>query len=159
MQARIARQSDIVIVHLSGRVDVETAEPFRDACLKHLLKERVVFDFKHLSFVGSSGILPFLETMQEFATRNSHGFKFSGVGSEFRKVFAATPLNTVEIFDNDYLAAQAFLFPRQAQVVVAPVPIQAASQIPVDSSNLRAQPDALPGYTEPKNPAKPEELT
>lgn len=123
MQARIARQGEIVIVHLSGRVDVETAEPFREACLKHLVRERVVFDFRHLSFVGSSGILPFLETMQDFAKGSSYGFKFSGVGSEFRKVFAATPLSVVEIFENEVLAVQAFLNP-------APFPV-AATQAPI----------------------------
>jgi anti-anti-sigma factor len=119
MQARIARVGEIVVVHLNGRVDVETAEPFRRACNEFLLKEKVVFDFKDLGFVGSSGILPFLETMQAFAQKNANRFKFSGVGSEFKKVFAATSLNTVEIYDTHQQAVHAFVSPP----VYAPPPV------------------------------------
>lgn len=124
MQARIGREGEVIVVHLSGRLDVETAEPFREACLNHLNGKKVVFDFRGLSFVGSSGILPFLETMQEYANCNGQGFKFSGVGSEFRKVFAATPLNTVDIFESPDLAVKALLNPQSSTLVA--VAVQAA---------------------------------
>lgn len=120
MQAKISHHGEIVVVRLSGRVDVETAEPFRKACLDHLIEKKVVFDFKELSFVGSSGILPFLETMQTFETRNANGFKFSSVGSEFKKIFAATSLQTIEIFETHLLAIQAFINPPIAAVHPAP---------------------------------------
>lgn len=142
MQARINRQGEVVVVHLSGRVDVETAEPFRKACLSQLVETKVVFDFKNLSFVGSSGILPFLETMQEFAGRNHNGFKFCGVSSEFRKVFASTPLHTIQIFDTHQQAIAAFVNPpvaggglmvEPARAPGEPAPIHTASQIPAVS--------------------------
>ena len=129
MQARVAQHGEILIIQLSGRVDVETAEPFRNACLNHLKNKRVVFDFRSLSFVGSSGILPFLETMQEFANNNPGGMKFSGVSSEFKKVFAATPLNAIEIFDTDSQALHAFLNPQP--IVVAMNPLTAAQAAPI----------------------------
>lgn len=134
MQARMSRESEVVVVQLSGRVDVETAVPFREACLKRLMNERVVFDFRTLSFVGSSGILPFLQTLQEFAARNKSPFKFSGVGIEFKKVFAATPLNVIEIFETPAQAVDAILNPRVPEPMVAaaaPVPML-AQQISVD---------------------------
>jgi anti-anti-sigma factor len=120
VQARVTYEGAIVIIQLIGRLDVETAEPFRAACLNQLHERKVVFDFHNLSFVGSSGILPFLETMQEFARANVTGFNFSGVGSEFRKVFAATPLNHVDIFDTHKQAVRALLDP-QSRVAVAPL--------------------------------------
>jgi anti-anti-sigma factor len=129
MQARVAREGEIVVIHLEGRVDVETAEPFRKACLGQLLGSKVVFDFRSLSFVGSSGILPFLETMQEFSNRNSVGFKFSGVGTEFKKVFAATTLNVIEIFDTHQQAVDSFLSPQprilQSIETLHAMPVQA----------------------------------
>lgn len=118
MQARVAREGEVWVIHLSGRLDVETAEPFRKACLNHLHGKKVVFDFRMLSFVGSSGILPFLETMQEYAGKNADAFKFSGVGPEFKKVFAATPLSAIEIFDSIPLAVGALLNPRPAMLAV-----------------------------------------
>ncbi len=109
MQAKITNEGECVIVHLIGRLDVETAGPFRRACLELLTDKKVIFDFKNLSFVGSSGILSFLETMQDFMKTNPKGLKFSNVGSEFRKILAATSLGAIEIFDNETQAARAFL--------------------------------------------------
>jgi anti-anti-sigma factor len=99
VQARIGYEGDIVLISLIGRLDVETAQPFRTACLNQLHRRKVVFDFGELSFVGSSGILPFLETMQEFAQVNTVGFSFCRVSSEFKKVFSTTSLSQVGIFD------------------------------------------------------------
>ena len=141
MQARVAREGEIYVIRLSGRLDVETAEPFRDACLNHLRGRKVVFDFRGLSFVGSSGILPFLETMQEFAAANANGFKFSGVGSEFKKVFAATPLHVIEIYENENQAIDAFMrppMPAEKPAAVQPVPLQAA---PVEASPPQSPPE------------------
>jgi anti-anti-sigma factor len=125
MQALISYESEVTIVRLSGRVDVETAVPFREACLKRLVNQPVVFDFQGLSFVGSSGILPFLEAMQLFANANSRGYKFSSVGSEFRKVFAATPLHVIEIHETPEHAVRAFLNPPNRGNENAPAAVQA----------------------------------
>lgn len=152
MQARMIRENNVVVVHLSGRVDVETAVPFRDACLNRLAGQRVVFDFKALSFVGSSGILPFLETMQAFNTANPGNTKFSGVGSEFKKVFAATPLSVIEIHETASSAVGAFLNPQVQPVVslaVQPVPMEDA-----DGGERPTEPQAYLSFrTEPEDPA------
>lgn len=108
MQAKVRTEGECVIVQLMGRLDVETAQPFRKVCLEQLTDKKVVFDFKELNFVGSSGILTFLETMQDFARTNQNGLKFCGVGSEFRKILAATSLAVIEIFDSATIAAAAF---------------------------------------------------
>ena len=125
MQAKMAYEGDCVVVHLSGRLDVETAVPFRRACLESLADKKVVFSFKELSFVGSSGILPFLETMQEFMQVNPNGFRFCHVGSEFKKVLMATALGNVGFFDNEVLAAQSFREAARSEMTMAgivPVP-------------------------------------
>ena len=108
MQARIVQDGDVFIVYLVGQLDIETAEPFREACLKHFSARKVVFSFHDLSFVGSSGILPFLDTMCEFAQKNRDGFKFCSVGSEFRKILSTTSLAAIEIHDDTTQAVHAF---------------------------------------------------
>ena len=113
MQAQVTRDGEIVVVYLSGRVDVETAEPFQNACVSRLAGFKTVFDFTTLSFVGSSGILPFLQTLQDFSTANLNHVKFSGVGGEFKKIFAATPLRVIEICDTTRMAVDAFSRPFQ----------------------------------------------
>ncbi len=109
MQARINVQNDITIVALSGRVDVETAEPFRAALGCELKGKRLVLDFRALSFVGSQGILPFLEALQSLQETHRGRFKLSGVGTDFKKIFATTPLSNVEIYETIDHAVIAFL--------------------------------------------------
>jgi anti-anti-sigma factor len=150
VQARVTYEGEIVIIQLIGRLDVETAEPFRAACLNQLHERKVVFDFHHLSFVGSSGILPFLETMQEFARTNTTGFNFSGVGSEFRKVFAATPLNHVEIYDTHKQAIQALLNPQSRSTTVPAAAAVTAAVVPApvteeDYLSLKHVPEEVEG--------------
>lgn len=121
MQARISQEGEVVVVHLLGRLDIETAEPFKQACWKYLLNKKVVFNFRGLSFVGSSGILPFLETMQSFAEASQERFKFCEMGVEFRKVFAASPLSAIEVFEQENHAIRAFLNPGLSNATVGAV--------------------------------------
>ncbi len=157
MQARMIRENNVVVVHLSGRVDVETAVPFRDACLNRLAGQRVVFDFKALSFVGSSGILPFLETMQAFNIANPGNTKFSGVGSEFKKVFAATPLCVIEVLETASAGVNAFLNP-QPIAVVAATPSAAVQAVPIEETEIEkpTEPQAYIAFrSEPDEPPAP----
>lgn len=123
MQAQMSRDGEVIVVHLRGRIDIESANSFRDACMSVLARKQVVFSFKDLSFVGSSGILPFLETMQKLSMVSPGGFKFCQVGSEFRKVFAASPLGHVEIYDTEEQAATAFVNGGQIPSAVHAAPL------------------------------------
>lgn len=109
MQARVSREGEVVVVHLLGRIDSESADAFRKTCLERFATSQVVFNFADLSFVGSSGIIPFLETMQVFKQANLRGVRFCNVGTEFKRLFAATPLHDVLIYENFELASRAFV--------------------------------------------------
>ncbi|MEQ1876194.1 MAG: STAS domain-containing protein, partial [Bdellovibrionia bacterium] len=108
MKAEINKQGDISIISLKGHLDFETAEPFRRAFLDRLSDEKVVFNFQELSFVGSSGITLFFDLLREFASRRTVKPKFCGMGSEFRKIFAASPLAELEIYDTANTAVTSF---------------------------------------------------
>lgn len=128
MQAEVAIEQDVVIVRLSGYLDFETAEPFRKVCFNQLMGRKVVFDFRSLGFVGSSGILPFVEIFREFAERNPAGFKLSGMSTEFRQIFSTVPMKPVEIYEDAAQAVNAFI--REAATVAPqagePAPILAS---------------------------------
>ena len=117
VQAKVKMQNGVTVVYLSGRVDVETAEPFRAACLRELRGQKIIFDFSALIFVGSQGLLPFLETLQNFHELNEREslggeFKFTGVGCDFRKLFAATPLSVISVFETVDGATASFYLPK-----------------------------------------------
>ena len=108
MQARLKTESEIKIVELFGRVEIEGSESFKQNLLNPMLGQKVIFDLAGLNFVGSTGILAFLEGLQEFAMQNPSRFKFCHVGSEFKKIFAATSLNCIEIFESMQMAISAY---------------------------------------------------
>ena len=103
MKAKIATVDDVVIVNLSGRINMEYTEPFREACLKEIPQrsKKIIFNLKELSFVGSNGIMPFVHTLKDLAALQETELRFCQVGSEFQKIFAASPLANVQIFENE----------------------------------------------------------
>lgn len=102
MKAQLSTVEDVVIVNLSGRINMEYTEPFREACLKDIPKrsKKIIFNLKELSFVGSNGIMPFVHTLRDLAAQGETELRFCQVGSEFKKIFAASPLASVQIFDS-----------------------------------------------------------
>ncbi|NQZ19570.1 MAG: STAS domain-containing protein [Bdellovibrionales bacterium] len=111
MKAKISQKQDVVIVNLSGRIDMEYTEPFREACLNQIAKssEKIVFNLNGLSFVGSNGIMPFVKAIHELAQEKQGQLRFCEVGSEFQKIFAASALANIEICDSEDKAIESFM--------------------------------------------------
>ncbi len=107
MQARIKENNDILVVDLIGRIDIEATVGFERAC-GQLAERKIVFDCTDLSFVGSNGIKPFLEAMSDLVENKQAQLKFCGVGSEFKKIFAASSLSHVEIYEDVNRAVDSF---------------------------------------------------
>jgi anti-anti-sigma factor len=108
MEARYEVKAGVVVVELKGRLDFETTAPFRRTCLERLLGEKVVFDLKHLNFVGSLGLKDFVDTLDHMRRQSQPGVKFCGVSSEFRRLFEASGMVPLEIFENKEKAVQSF---------------------------------------------------
>lgn len=121
MKAEVSKQGDITIVNLKGHLDFETAEPFRRTFLDKLKNEKVVFNFQELSFVGSNGITLFFELLNDFSRRLDVKPKFCSMGSEFKKIFAASALAELEIYETPVLAVTSYSTPVPT-VNVQPVP-------------------------------------
>ncbi len=102
MKAELSLQDDVMIVNLSGRINMEYTEVFREACLKQIgtRSNKIIFNLKELSFVGSNGIMPFVGALTTLAQGQNKQIRFCGVGSEFKKIFAASPLATIQILDD-----------------------------------------------------------
>ncbi len=101
MKAELSTAGDVVIVSLSGRINMEYTDIFREACLKEIggRANKIIFNLQKLSFVGSNGIMPFVGALTDLAQTEKKHLRFCGVGSEFKKVFAASPLAGIQIFE------------------------------------------------------------
>ena len=119
MQAKLEKKEGVTIVHLSGRIDYESADRFRETCLKMLNDQKLVFNLEGLSFVGSSGITPFLQTMNDLSSQNKGQLKFCQVGVEFRKIFESSPLKECEVYEDVQTATVSFAQPAEGFVEAA----------------------------------------
>src|SRR5271170_6044740 len=108
MQAKIRKDGDITVVELKGRLDFETAEPFRETCADVLANSKVVFNLGDLSFVGSSGIGAFVNTLRDFSKNCPVAPRFCEVKSEFQKVFKATDESAFRVYEDERAALVSF---------------------------------------------------
>lgn len=97
----------MMVVHLRGRIDLESIEPFVN-CLDNLKNYQVIFNMQGLSFVGSNGISTFVDSMRDLARESSKAIKFCCVSSEFRRIFTATLAQDIEIHEDIHRAQLAF---------------------------------------------------
>lgn len=141
MEAWIEKSGDVVVVHLKGRVDYESVEPFRNHCARHLAQEKVVFNLNQLQFVGSVGITDFVTTITQLAAKNLNGIKFASMANEFRRIFEASEIRALEIYESTDRALLSF-----QGFEVAPLPrlsLATSDLIEIEGSIEAAAPSEL----------------
>lgn len=100
MDARIQFEEDIVIVKLSGVLDFDKAFEFRQKSLRYLLEKKVVFSLEELSFVGSTGMSSFVETLAEISKKNPNGLRVCNVGLEYKRLLEPYFNEKFQLFSN-----------------------------------------------------------
>lgn len=108
MTAKVKPHQDITIVSLGGTLDIEHTQAFKIACLRNLQAKKVIFNMSQASFVGSTGIQSFLETITGLSQSATSGIKFVGVGVEFRRLFQNLELANLGIYENEDAAIISF---------------------------------------------------
>lgn len=108
MEAKLKNQGEITIVTISGSLDIERTQPFREACLKHFLSKKVIFNMEQASFVGSTGLQSFIDTLKVLTSENSHGMKVVCVKSEFKRIFQNIEHQKFQVFDDEAAAIASF---------------------------------------------------
>ena len=111
MEASYQKRGEVVVVELKGRLNFEMSGAFRRTCIERLLSEKVVFDLRNLNFVGSLGLKDFVDTLDHMVQHSRLGIRFSGVSSEFRRLFEASGISTLTMFENTDKAVQSFTAP------------------------------------------------
>ena len=133
MQAQVKQEGDVFYIHLSGKVDFDSSEPFRDTILRHVKGSRVIFNLQGLAFVGSNGITPFVETMKTLCTEAGSLVRFCNVSSEFQRIFEANEIFIGANFEDERLAYESLQFSSAASMPgfqEAPVQVSAQTEQP-----------------------------
>ncbi len=108
MEAKVENRDGIFVVSLVGKMNFESADHLKANCLKSFTNEPVIFNLQELSFVGSSGITPFLELLTELSRTSGSKFKICSVGVEFMRLFETGAADGIEIYRDVQDAHRAF---------------------------------------------------
>lgn len=98
---------DVCVVNFNGHIDFESADVFKLWGHSFFEHKKVIFNLEGLSFVGSCGVIPFLETLVQLSSQNPHHTKVCGAGSEFVKIFESKGLHKLQMYDSQVEALQA----------------------------------------------------
>lgn len=92
IKTSVRKDGDAVIVSVTGFLDFETSDTFRNSLLKiqnQAADSQVIFDLGQLQFVGSSGISAFIQALREFNGRSTTRPRYANVKSEFKRIITA----------------------------------------------------------------------
>lgn len=108
MNIRLILDGEITIVSLSGRIEIEKTQAFKDACLNNFSHKKVVFCMKNLNFVGSSGIQNFFGVLNQLNHDKKLTAKIAGLNSDFQRIFQFAACSDLELHTDIEGAIQSF---------------------------------------------------
>ncbi len=86
MKTEAVKLEDGHLITFKGKLDLMKTNYLRNVLLTEFRNQRVCFDLKNLTFVGSNGILHFFSTMNEAAVMGVINFQINGLGEDFKKI-------------------------------------------------------------------------
>ncbi|HEX7675805.1 MAG TPA: STAS domain-containing protein [Bdellovibrio sp.] len=108
MEVKVLLDGDIAVVSLSGRIEVEKTQSFKNACLQNFKDKKIVFCMKNLNFVGSSGIQSFFGVLNDLNAANKMHAKIVGLNPDFERLFKFTECASLELHESVEGAIQSF---------------------------------------------------
>lgn len=110
MEAKLKNQGEIAIITIQGPLDIEKTQGFREVCLRHFLGKKVIFNMEKTSFVGSTGLQAFLETVRTLSEENQHGLRVVGVQAEFKRIFQNLEIQRLQMHESEEGAMSSFVY-------------------------------------------------
>lgn len=128
MEIRTTVIDQVFIIQLSGKIDFESIKTFRLLCANEWTGKKILFDFEHLNFVGSSGITYLIESIETLYRLGEAQIGFCRPRSEFHRIFEVGELRDVPVFKDRQTGVTALVqMPKDAAIVpteVTPKPIE-----------------------------------
>jgi anti-anti-sigma factor len=110
MEAKLKNQGEVAIITIQGPLEIEKTQGFREICLRHFVGKKIIFNMQKASFVGSTGLQAFLETVRTLSEENQHGLKVVGVQAEFKRIFQNLEIQRLQMHDSMDGAMSSFAF-------------------------------------------------
>lgn len=136
MKAQVHKKNGISIINISGKLEMDKAEPLKKVCLDEFSGQNVIFSLNELNFVGSSGIKTFFQIFRELKDENSH-LKFVGLNSDFIRLIELTEDHSFEIYESIDMAINSFLNPNSPSntpITINPISFRNKQQLEIQNA-------------------------
>ena len=92
---------DISLIRFKGFLDFETSLCFEKNHLSEAVNgKKVIFEFSQLEFVGSCGLISFVQTLYQFCRQHQPRPRFVGVNPEFVKFMEARGFGSDDFYES-----------------------------------------------------------
>jgi anti-anti-sigma factor len=108
MDAKVKNRGEVMVINITGALEIEHTRSFRDVCIKKLINKKLVFNMQGANFVGSTGLQAFFETVRTLSEGSAHGLKMVGLSPDFLRIFQNMEINQLQIHDTEEVALQSF---------------------------------------------------
>ena len=89
MRTKFSETESYILVDLSGQMNYESIDSLKSVCKQNISGKRVIFNLEQLKFVGSCGIVDFIDLLKTFEATKLH---LCSVTTEFQRLFIASEL-------------------------------------------------------------------
>ncbi len=98
MQALVRKKGDWTVVTMKGRIQLEKAGAFREACMRGLEAQKVVFEMSHLQFVGSTGMTEFFQCLADMQKEKGCSVGMVGLSDDFKRFVSISAAAQIRTF-------------------------------------------------------------
>lgn len=99
MQALVKKKGEWTVVTMKGRIQLEKAGAFREACMRSLDAQKVVFEMSHLRFVGSTGMTEFFQCLADMQKEKGCSIGMVGLSDDFKRFVSVSAAAQIRIFN------------------------------------------------------------
>ena len=90
--------NEITIMHLEGFLNFETSLLFEKDYLSAIHSQRIIFNFLKLKFVGSCGLVAFVQTLNKFFQSYRPRPRITSASNEFIKLMVANHFESEDFY-------------------------------------------------------------
>ncbi len=100
MEAKLDKKGEISIITIHGPLNIDKTQGFREYCIRNFSGKKIIFNMQNATFVGSTGLQAFFETVKTLNEESQFGLKLVGLKPEFKRIFQNMELNKLEMFES-----------------------------------------------------------
>ena len=112
--------NEITVIHLEGFLTFETSLLFEKDYLAAMHSQRIIFNFLELKFVGSCGLVAFVQTLNKFIQSYRPRPRIASASNEFIKLMIANNFEPEDFYKSINSAIKSYHYNIHTQKRLGP---------------------------------------